>query len=336
MANEIQLKRSSVPNKIPDAANVTIGEPVVNLADQILYTKNATGTVIVIGSGTTSNIAEGTNLYFSNARVNTAISSQTLGNATFSGDVVSEGMLSSLYSVGDEGGIIELAIPDTNSTLSGTIAIDVFQNKFRIFETAGTNRGVYIDLTAANAAAGTNLLATGGGGSGTITQVAGVDSGEVSNSQLASAVSQTGILTTANVIETSNLYFSNDRVVSALTAGQNITIDANGRINATVTESGGASISDYQVFPGGNINITLNTTVSDAKSILVTIDGLLQIPNTDYTVSGTTLTWGYLPPANSTIEVKYFTAGGASPAGASTDTTTVKKLQYGLNILLGR
>lgn len=87
MANTIQLKRSSVPGKIPDAGNVNIGEPLVNLADLIIYTKDTFGNVKVIGAGVTSNITEGTNLYFTNARVSTAISDQTLINATFSADV---------------------------------------------------------------------------------------------------------------------------------------------------------------------------------------------------------------------------------------------------------
>jgi hypothetical protein len=68
MANIVQLKRSSISGRIPDAANLSVGEPVINLADQIIFTKNGSGSVIVIGAGTTSNIAEGTNLYFTNAR----------------------------------------------------------------------------------------------------------------------------------------------------------------------------------------------------------------------------------------------------------------------------
>jgi hypothetical protein len=87
MANEIQLKRSSVANKVPDAGNVLIGEPVVNLNDKIIFTKDTGGNIIVIGAGTTANVIENGNLYFSNARVSTAVSSQTLGNATFSSNV---------------------------------------------------------------------------------------------------------------------------------------------------------------------------------------------------------------------------------------------------------
>ena len=88
MANEIQLKRSSVANKVPDAGNVQVGEPVVNLNDKIIFTKDTSENIIVIGAGTTANVIENGNLYFSNARVSAAISSQTLSNATFSGNVV--------------------------------------------------------------------------------------------------------------------------------------------------------------------------------------------------------------------------------------------------------
>lgn len=77
MANIVQLKRSSVSGRIPDAANIAVGEPVVNLADQILYTKDGSGVVKIIGAGTTSNVTEGVNLYFTNAR---AVSAFTAGD----------------------------------------------------------------------------------------------------------------------------------------------------------------------------------------------------------------------------------------------------------------
>ena len=68
MSNLVQLKRSSVAGRVPDAANVAVGEPVVNLTDKILYTKTGSGEIITIGAGTTSDISEGSNLYFTNAR----------------------------------------------------------------------------------------------------------------------------------------------------------------------------------------------------------------------------------------------------------------------------
>jgi predicted secreted protein len=81
MASVVQLKRSSVSGRIPDAANIEVGEPVVNLADQILFTKDGSGTVKIIGAGTTSNISEGTNQYFTNARVVTAVQNNSITNA---------------------------------------------------------------------------------------------------------------------------------------------------------------------------------------------------------------------------------------------------------------
>lgn len=61
MANEIQLKRSSVPGKAPDAANVLVGEPVVNLADGIIFTKNGSGNVIQIGAGSLQSLEDVSN-----------------------------------------------------------------------------------------------------------------------------------------------------------------------------------------------------------------------------------------------------------------------------------
>lgn len=94
MASIVQLKRSSVSGRVPDAANVEVGEPVVNLADQILYTKDGSGTIKVIGAGTTSNIAEGSNLYFTNTR---AVSAFTEGSGI---NIDSNGLISATVTGG--------------------------------------------------------------------------------------------------------------------------------------------------------------------------------------------------------------------------------------------
>jgi hypothetical protein len=210
MANQttVQLKRSSVTGKVPDSANIEIGEPVVNLADKIIFTKDGAGTVIVVGAGTTSNVIEGNNLYFSNARVSSAISTQTLSNATFSSSLKANELFST-QSAGDEGGQLYLAKAATNTTLAGDVAIDIFQNKLRIFEGGGSARGVYIDLSAAGDGVSTNLI---GGGSGTITSVAGITSGAVSNVQLATAAvySQTLTNATFSANVTADIFISNN------------------------------------------------------------------------------------------------------------------------------
>lgn len=78
--------------------------------------------------------------------------------------------LSVLYQSGDEGGEILLGKAATNTTLTGSgVTIDIWQNRLRFFEQGGAARGAYIDLTAAAAGVGTNLIATSGGG--TVTQI---------------------------------------------------------------------------------------------------------------------------------------------------------------------
>jgi len=98
-----------------------------------------------------------------------ASNANTLGRAgtgplTYTGAFTATGILSgseisATQSSGDEGGQINLALAATNTSLSGSVAIDIFQNRLRIFETSGTNRGVYIDMAnGASVGVGTNLL----------------------------------------------------------------------------------------------------------------------------------------------------------------------------------
>ena len=51
---------------------------------------------------------------------------------------------------------------------------------------------------------------------------------------------------------------------------------------------------------------TLNSAVTHPLQIMVIVNGLVQIPFTDYSVSGTTLTFITLPPVGSDVEILYF------------------------------
>lgn len=55
---------------------------------------------------------------------------------------------------GDEGGQIEFGVPATGTTLNTAVAIDIYQNRLRIFETGGSNRGIYADLNIAGTGVG--------------------------------------------------------------------------------------------------------------------------------------------------------------------------------------
>lgn len=78
--------------------------------------------------------------------------------------IVSGSELTSTNSLPNEGGQINLALPSSGSTLVDGVIIDVYQNNLRFYERGGTNRGAYINLSAASAGVGSNILAGGGGG----------------------------------------------------------------------------------------------------------------------------------------------------------------------------
>lgn len=59
MANKIILKKTSTASKVPLATDLEVGEIAVNLADQKLYSKNAGGTVILVGNSTLGDVVGG-------------------------------------------------------------------------------------------------------------------------------------------------------------------------------------------------------------------------------------------------------------------------------------
>ena len=58
---------------------------------------------------------------------------------------------------GDEGGEIRLGVPATNTTLQNRVTVDVYQDRFRIFEGSANAKGAYIDLSQSAAGVGTLL-----------------------------------------------------------------------------------------------------------------------------------------------------------------------------------
>lgn len=69
MANTIIVKKSSVVGKVPLATDLQVGELAVNLADQKIYSKNASGTVVQLGGGSGSGDVVGPSSATDNALV---------------------------------------------------------------------------------------------------------------------------------------------------------------------------------------------------------------------------------------------------------------------------
>lgn len=99
-------------------------------------------------------LTSGSNMYVqNNGVVEITGSLRVSGSAAFNVTVLSVDGRS-----GDEGGEINLAIPVTNTSLQNRVAVDIFQNRLRIFEGSADAKGVYIDLSKAPAGNSAELL----------------------------------------------------------------------------------------------------------------------------------------------------------------------------------
>lgn len=165
MANTVKLKKSSVQGKIPQSTDLDYGELALNYADGKLYFKDSSNVIQLFGSSSATDTLTNKTLTSSNVD-NTPIGATTPSTGAFTslsstGNVTAGQNLVSNYSSGDEGGEITLNKPVTNTSINTSVTIDVWQNRLRIFETGGSNRGAFIDLSAATSGVGSNLL-TGG------------------------------------------------------------------------------------------------------------------------------------------------------------------------------
>jgi hypothetical protein len=127
---------------------------------QVLYTNGSAA----LGWTTPSGSAAGssTQLQFNQGGAFGATSSLTYVPST---QLLSTPNLALTNSQANEGGEITFSIPSSGTALTTTITMDIYQNRLRIFESGGANRGAYIDFTSCSNSVGTNLL-VGSGASG--------------------------------------------------------------------------------------------------------------------------------------------------------------------------
>jgi hypothetical protein len=288
-----------------NGTNFKIGDDAwigdVNSADTIRLAgqQNSANAYIIFGSSDASKLG----------RAGTGALTYT-GAFTATG-VLSGSEISATQSSGDEGGQINLALAATNTTLNSSVAIDIFQNRLRFFETGGTNRGVFIDLTAAGAGVGTNLIA----GAASVTSVAGA-TGAVSNNQILAGlltVDGAGSGLDADLLDGltsasfANAAFANtDYTTISATAGVYgnaafhpvVTLTANGRVssitNTAISIDTGAIASGTLAVARGGTGVTTSTgtgavVLNTAPTItLPTINNIRPGYTTTVTAAGTT------------------------------------------------
>ena len=112
------------------------------------------------------------------------------------------------------------------------------------------------------------------------------------------------------------------RVTTNLVAAINSTavdLAALGSYANTTFATASDATSDQFIISSAN-TFTMGTSVSEANNVLVSISGLMQLPNDDYIVSGTTLTLNNTTPLpiGAAVEVRHLdVTGSGSGAGAS-------------------
>jgi hypothetical protein len=224
------------------ASNIT--PAITNTANNRVLTDNGGGTInaesalTFDGSTlTTTGTISGSNIY-SSQNVEAAVN------------------LKSLNSSGDEGGEIFLNKAVTNTTLTGGVTIDVWQNRLRFFEQGGTARGYFLDISSGSAGVSTNLAS----GGGTVTSVGGT--GTVNGLTLTGNVSGSGNLTlggTLSNILTSSLAQSGSTIGSTFVGlGSTVTTLA-GLTSVTATNFTGTA--SYATSASQAINSTTSTQV---------------------------------------------------------------------------
>jgi hypothetical protein len=250
------------------ATNAQLATYATN-AQLALYATNAQ----LVANATTANVTEVTNLYFTNARSYANILS--LGFAT-------NNQLS-LYATGGQLTLYatnaQLALYATNAQLVANATTANVTEVTNLYFTNARAIGAFTAGSGMSIAANGLLVSTVTGNvSSNVITVAGA-SGEVSNVQLAAGISSSGILTTANVSEVTNLYYSNARVSANVAtlgyAANTFVVNQLSQIyypavaRLSVTNIGASNYNFYSHYSSNNPNVyTISgTTISFALDV---------------------------------------------------------------------
>ena len=142
-----------------------------------------------------------------------------------------------------------------------------------------------------------------------ITSVAG-QTGAISNTQLASAITTSGVLTTANVSEVTNLYFTNARAIASLIEGAGINIDSNGLITASITESYFNNFSS-NIIPSLDGTFNLGSSAFRWKTLF--------LANNTLDLGGATIS------SDGTGTIQISASGAVLPAGSKLNVSNTEK-----------
>lgn len=221
-----------------------------------------------LGTKTTSNVSEGTNLYFTDTRANSAIDARV--TKTF---------------------VDNLSVVANISNIAYSVAV---ANVVGIGNIATINK----DGNASNILYGNGVFAAapagGGGGS------------SYSDSNVAAYLpTYTGNLTPGNlIIDPTNLKLSGG------SADYVLTTDGTGNLSWAAQSGGGGGgtvnspyVTRTYTGNGSTTGFTVTSGVT-VDGVIVSLSGIVQTPTTDYSITGTTLTFTTAPPNGVSIQIR--------------------------------
>lgn len=275
-AQVIIANASGVPTYTTLSGDVTISNTGVAsiAANSVALGTDTTGDYV-------SSLVAGTGVTLTNNSGESATPTVAIGQAVGTAsnvqfaNVTATGLLTVGTSSGTEGGEIQLLPAVTGNTLSGNVTIDIYQNKLRIFEASGTNRGVYIDLTSASAAVGSNLLSPAG--ATTLDGLSDVtaptpSSGDFLKYNGSAWINASGVVTTADT----------GTVTSAMLAGSIVdtklsTISTAGKVSNSATTATSANTASAIVARDASGNFTAGTITATAIATATTFIGTTSV-----------------------------------------------------------
>ena len=205
-------------------------------------------------------------------------------NLTWDGTYLSALQFKSLSPGGDEGGQIDFVKAVTNTTLTTGVSLDLYRDLIRIFETGGTNRGFYIDMTRGGASVGTDLLATNVNGNSNV-QVYANANVAISSAGNANILVVTG--TGANIAGTGNItgataLGSTLTVVTNVTTPQFISNVATGTAPLVVTST--TQVANLNVATAGTAT-TAGTVTTAAQPNITSLGTLTSLSITQAAIT---------------------------------------------------
>jgi hypothetical protein len=324
-----------------EAANASLGNLAsANFIQGVLTTASQPNITSVgtLGSlTTTGNVSVGGNLTVT-AKSNLG----PVGNVVITGGtanyVLSTDGAGNLSWVAQSGGGGGANISNGNSNVSiatanGNITMSAVGNA-NIMTVTGT--GIVVSGTA-NLGSNGNVIITGGSngqvlttdGSGNLTwtTVASGNTGNVLVQTFSGTGSQTVFTLSSTPTSEDYIWVNIDGVLQLHNAytlsGNSLTLSA-APVNGASIEvqtvnlgsggggggGGGGTYSTTTFTANGVQNTASVTSGMTVNSVIVTFDGVVQTPTTDYTISGTTLTFTTAPEANLLVQIRELAAGG--------------------------